>query len=105
MDNAIDAAAAAGSGWVSLTLSETEGGALLVRVRDSGPGIPPEHVEDLFRPGWTTKPDVRLGGRGLGLALVRRAVQRLGGTISADNDGGAVFEARLPAHERTGAGA
>jgi sensor histidine kinase regulating citrate/malate metabolism len=103
LDNAIDAAAAAGSGWVSLTLRETEAGELLVRVSDSGPGIPADHLDDLFRPGWTTKPDVRQGwSRGLGLALVRRAVHRLGGTITVDNDGGAVFEARLPARQWAG---
>jgi two-component system, CitB family, sensor kinase len=103
LDNAIDAAGAAGSGWVSLTLRETESGELLVRVQDSGPGIPPDHLDDLFRPGWTTKPDTRLGGRGLGLALVRRAVHRLGGSIDVRNDGGAVFEVRLPVSDRTGA--
>lgn len=102
LDNAIDAAAGAGGGWVSLTLRETDAGELLVRVSDSGPGIPTDHRDDLFRPGWTTKPDVRPGGRGLGLALVRRAVHRLGGTITVANDGGAVFEARLPARERIG---
>jgi two-component system CitB family sensor kinase len=103
LDNAIDAAAAAGAGWVSLTLRRTARDELLVRVQDSGPGIPPGHVDDLFRAGWTTKPDVRLGGRGLGLALVRRAVQRLGGSIDVRNDGGAVFEVRLPVPQRTGA--
>jgi sensor histidine kinase regulating citrate/malate metabolism len=109
LDNAIDAAAGAGSGWVSLTLRETDAGELLVRVSDSGPGIPAGHLDDLFRAGWTTKPDGPVGGRGLGLALVRQAVHRLGGTITVANGGaadgsGAVFEAHLPAAERTGAG-
>jgi sensor histidine kinase regulating citrate/malate metabolism len=103
LDNAIDAAAAAGSGWVELTLRETGNGDVLVRVADSGPGIPADHLDDLFRPGWTTKPSAGPGGRGLGLALVRRAVHRMGGTIEVNNDGGAVFQARLPVAMRTGA--
>ena len=57
-----------------------------------------DHLDDIFTAGWTTKPSQRPGGRGLGLALVRHTVTRLGGTITVRNDagGGAVFEACLP---------
>ena len=68
-------------------------------MRDSGPGIPPEHLDDVFEAGWTTKPG-GVGGRGLGLALVRQAAARLGGTATAANDGGAVITVRLPSRER-----
>ncbi|MGH3825906.1 MAG: sensor histidine kinase [Pseudonocardiaceae bacterium] len=99
VDNALDAAAL-GGGWVELTLRNDDRG-LRVTVRDNGPGLPAEHLEEIFTPGWTTKPTDTPGGRGLGLALVRNTVTRMGGTISAGNDsgddGGAVFHVQLPA--------
>ncbi|MGH3830145.1 MAG: sensor histidine kinase [Pseudonocardiaceae bacterium] len=98
VDNALDAAAI-GGGWVELTLRNDARG-LHVIVRDNGPGLPAEHLEEIFTPGWTTKKTDTPGGRGLGLALVRNTVTRLGGTISAANDsgdnGGAVFQVQLP---------
>lgn len=98
VDNALDAAAISG-GWVELTLRNDDRG-LHVIVRDNGPGLPAEHLEEIFTPGWTTKPTDSPGGRGLGLALVRNTVTRIGGTISAGNDsgddGGAVFHIHLP---------
>jgi two-component system CitB family sensor kinase len=93
VDNAVDAVAATGAGgWVEVALWSHEGD-VLVEVRDSGPGIAPEHLDKVFESGWSTKDG---GGRGLGLALVRHAVTRLGGSIEAANDGGAVFTVRLP---------
>lgn len=96
LDNAVDAAATEGAGWVELTLCIDEIGGLRVTVSDSGPGIPAEHLDDLFTPGWTTKSSAQPGGRGLGLALVQEVVTRLGGTITVRNDVGAVFQAYLP---------
>ena len=98
LDNAMDAAGHAPGARVELSL-RTSGGEAVVAVRDSGPGIPPEHLDDVFEPGWTTKP-AGVGGRGLGLALVRQTATRLGGTASAANDGGAVITVRLPVRER-----
>jgi len=46
-------------------------------VRDQGPGIPPEWRQKIFQPGFTTKPE----GSGLGLSLVKKTVERLGGKI------------------------
>ena len=62
----------------------------------SGPGIDPAAVDDVFRHGFSTKAagPVR---RGLGLALVRQAVQRLGGTMTISQPGGALFHVELPA--------
>jgi signal transduction histidine kinase len=45
---------------------------IVVSVRDSGPGIPPERLKDLFEPFKTTKS----GGTGLGLALSKRILDR-----------------------------
>ena len=103
LDNALDAAAARptssdGGGWVELELEGGDEGALSITVRDNGPGISADHLDAVFTPGWTTKPSQQPGGRGLGLALVRHTVTRLGGTITVrnDSDGGAVFQACLP---------
>jgi two-component system CitB family sensor kinase len=96
IDNAIDAAAqAAGPRWVELTIVSAEHD-LLVRVRDSGPGVPQEMREAIFMDGVTTKSSATGARRGLGLALVRQVVERRGGMISVGHDGGAVFTAVLP---------
>jgi two-component system CitB family sensor kinase len=72
----------------------TNGGELLLRVADSGPGIEPGAMEEVFRMGWST----RGPGRGLGLALVRQAVHRARGSVELSNgsEGGAEFTVRLP---------
>jgi signal transduction histidine kinase len=72
---------------------------LVMRVADTGSGLDPAHADLVFQRGFSTKPDGPGGrGRGLGLALVRQAVHRHGGTLTvAEADGGgAVFEAGLP---------
>lgn len=69
--------------------------AVQTSVTDSGPGIPPEHQRQLFRPFFTTK----RGGTGLGLASCRAIVEAHEGTIGYDNlpAGGSRFWFRLPA--------
>jgi two-component system CitB family sensor kinase len=96
IDNAIDAAAQAPRPrWVELTIVGVEQD-LLVRVRDSGPGVPPDMREAIFMDGVTTKSSATGARRGLGLALVRQVVERRGGMISVGHDAGAVFTAVLP---------
>ncbi|MFE7454613.1 sensor histidine kinase [Streptomyces griseus] len=75
---------------------------LLLRVADTGAGIGPEAADEVFRRGWSTHGS----GRGLGLALVRQAAYRNGGTVELDAgpDGGARFTVRLPLGDRTAAG-
>jgi len=74
-----------------------EAGALLVRVRDTGPGVPPDARHAVFEAGYSTKGD---DGRGVGLSLVRQLVERRGGWVEIEDppDGGvgAVFTAWLP---------
>lgn len=68
-----------------------------VRVRDTGPGIPEEHLPlifDRFYKADTARKAA--GGSGLGLSIVKAIVERHGGTITATNDGGAVFDIALP---------
>ncbi|MFJ4705448.1 ATP-binding protein [Streptomyces anulatus] len=71
---------------------------LLLRVADTGAGIGPEEADEVFRRGWSTHG----AGRGLGLALVRQAAYRNGGTVELDAgpDGGARFTVRLPLGDR-----
>jgi signal transduction histidine kinase len=78
-----------------------------IEVRDTGPGIPPEHLEQIFDPFFTTKgPD---SGSGLGLMVCHRIATDHGGTIEVvSREGrGAAFLVRLPldAREARGAGA
>jgi two-component system, CitB family, sensor kinase len=98
LDNAIDAAAEAPPPrLVELTVGTT-GQALEIAVEDSGAGIDPDAVEDVFRHGFSTKTPGPFG-RGLGLALVRQAVQRLGGTMTITSPAGALFRVTLPVTE------
>jgi two-component system, CitB family, sensor kinase len=95
VDNALDALAP-GPGWVEVEVRR-DGGDVVVTVRDSGPGVSPEVAAHVFRRGFTTKVPALGGHRGLGLALVHLICVRRGGEVRLDNDGGAVFVARLPA--------
>ncbi|MBG0852419.1 sensor histidine kinase [Streptomyces spinoverrucosus] len=104
IDNAVDAAQGSVRARVTVT-AYTAGGELVLRVADTGEGVDPGHAELVFQRGFTTKP-AGPGGRGLGLALVRQAVHRHGGTLSVAgaHGGGAEFEVRLPLREKAAAG-
>ncbi|MFF2044910.1 ATP-binding protein [Kitasatospora sp. NPDC058170] len=98
VDNAVDAAIAGAADWpgqpeVTVT-ARIDDGDLLLRVADTGAGIEPGAVEDVFRRGWSTKQDGR--GHGLGLALVAQAARRNGGTVEVGRERGAVLTVRLP---------
>ena len=73
----------------------------IIRVADSGPGVPEESLSKIFRPFYRID-DARgrqTGGVGLGLAITDRVVRLHGGTVHAENrsEGGLVVEIRLPA--------
>jgi two-component system CitB family sensor kinase len=101
IDNAIDAAAGAPArpGAVrSVEVQLAEGGhELVLEVSDTGPGIPAEIAESIFVGGWTTKEQTGGPHRGIGLTVVRQAVDQLAGTIEVHNGGsGARFRVTLP---------
>jgi signal transduction histidine kinase len=92
IDNAIDAMEGRGE---LLVRTAREFGRILVEIRDSGPGIPPEVVSRIFEPFFTTKP---VGmGTGLGLETVYRIVDQHRGAIVVDSKPGCTsFKVRLP---------
>jgi two-component system sensor histidine kinase CpxA len=72
----------------------------VLKVSDSGPGVPPDALAKLFEPFYRLD-DARgrlTGGVGLGLAITERAVRFHGGRVSASNraEGGLQVELRLP---------
>ena len=74
---------------------------IIVRVLDSGPGVPDEALPKIFEPFYRLD-DARnrqTGGAGLGLSIADRAIRLHGGTIRASNrkDGGLQVEIRIPA--------
>ncbi len=97
LQNACDAAASRGGGHPVLWIdTEQDGPWVRLRLRDNGPGIPPEHLTRIFDPFFTTKPVGK--GTGLGLSISYGIVEQHGGKLSARNhpDGGAEFTLELP---------
>lgn len=110
-------------GQLSITIAQKSGGKIDILVSDDGAGIDaarirsaaikhgvvtredaeqlaaPEALSLIFRSGVSTSPIITdLSGRGLGLAIVREKVERLGGTISMESrpDAGTSFHIILP---------
>tara|TARA_R110002049_G_scaffold285698_4_gene466912 strand:- start:13234 stop:14529 length:1296 start_codon:yes stop_codon:yes gene_type:complete len=67
---------------VEVSLTQAAPDLVRVSVSDDGPGVPDAIADELFEPFVTSKPE----GMGLGLAVVRRAAERLGGQISWHRD-------------------
>ncbi|MFE5712884.1 ATP-binding protein [Streptomyces sp. NPDC056501] len=97
VDNALDAVAGTPGARIEVAF-RTEGRTVVLRVSDSGPGVPEERRELIFTEGWSTKEPPPHGRRGLGLAFVRRLAERRGGTarVAGGPDGGAEFTVVLP---------
>lgn len=94
--NAIDAMQAAGSSRRQVVIRTARSGTdtIAVEVADTGPGVDPGIVAQLFTPFHTTKPD----GLGLGLSISRSLVEGHGGNLGfrANEPDGAVFMFTLP---------
>ena len=97
VQNAIEAMGAIRAGRRRLWLKTDRHGddAIVVEVKDSGPGIDPANLNGIFDAFFTTKSQ----GTGLGLAICRMIIERHGGQLSASSDGthGALFLFVLPA--------
>jgi signal transduction histidine kinase len=94
--NAVEAmeAAKGRNRWLEIRTEPRGRDGVALAVQDSGPGINPEHLGEIFDTFVTTKSQ----GMGLGLAICRTIVERHGGRLSASSDGqnGALFEIVLP---------
>ncbi|MFG2881628.1 ATP-binding protein [Streptomyces sp. NPDC048297] len=97
VDNALDAVAGTPHARVEVEL-RAEGRTVVLRVHDTGPGVPEDRRELVFTEGWSTKKPPAHGKRGIGLSLVRRFAERQGGsaTVGTGNGGGAEFTVVLP---------
>jgi two-component system CitB family sensor kinase len=97
VDNALDAVAGTLHARVEVEL-RAEGRTAVLRVRDTGPGVPAEQRELIFTDGWSTKEPPAHRERGIGLSLVRRLAERQGGSaqVSEAQGGGAEFTIVLP---------
>jgi two-component system CheB/CheR fusion protein len=93
--NAIDAMPNGGTIKLGATRDTDQ---FVIRVSDTGTGVPDETRRNLFKPFYTTKP----GGMGLGLASTKRLVEKQGGTISFETrEGeGSTFSITLPLKEK-----
>jgi len=80
-------------GELGLHVSQTDG-RCVIRITDTGPGIPKDQREKIFQLYYTTKPQ----GTGIGLAMTFRAIQLHGGTIEVDSETGkgTIFTVTLP---------
>lgn len=83
-------------GWVQISTLIVDEYAFEIRIEDNGCGIPPENLDRIFNPFFTTKPPGK--GTGLGLSLCLSIITRLGGGISVQSPPGkgAKFIVRLP---------
>jgi signal transduction histidine kinase len=81
-------------GVIQIHTGLEEGGALILAIRDNGPGIPAENLDRIFDGFFTTKAE----GMGIGLSVCQSIIAAHGGRIGASNhpDGGAVLRFSLP---------
>jgi PAS domain S-box-containing protein len=99
MTNAEDAMAAKGGGRLEISTRRARR-KILIRFRDTGPGVPKEIIHKVFDPFFTTK-DVGKG-TGLGLSITHGIITEHGGTIeiTSPEDGGALVSIELPVVEK-----
>ncbi len=86
-------------GIVEVTLTRRGDREAQVSIRDSGPGVPPQQLDDIFQPFYRIDEsrNAKTGGVGLGLAIAQRAINLHHGEIVAENaDPGLRVQIRLP---------
>jgi signal transduction histidine kinase len=79
--------------------TERNNGHVRLFIRDNGIGIKPEHQHRLFGMFERIHPESQYEGTGIGLAIVRKAMERMGGQVGVESDGsnGSQFWIQLPA--------
>jgi two-component system nitrogen regulation sensor histidine kinase NtrY len=82
--NAADAVDGSPTPTIALGCTAGAGGQTLLQVRDNGPGIPPEELEQIFVPFYTTKPQ----GSGIGLSLSRQIMRQHHGSLRVQSEVG-----------------
>jgi signal transduction histidine kinase len=84
-----------GIGTVTLSIRTGADYSIVIGVRDNGPGIPPERLNQIWEPYYTTKSQ----GTGLGLAIVKHNAELYGGRVRVESElgKGASFMVTLPA--------
>ena len=93
VNNAVDAIRDLPERWISIEVAPHEAGRVIVRVIDSGRGIPEAISSKLMTPFFTTKQD----GTGLGLSLSKNIVLAHQGSLTIDNmNGNTCFAILLP---------
>lgn len=102
LDNAVRYGPRGQNVTVATTFAVDDGRSWTLEVSDQGPGVPPAERERIFDPYYRMNRDAggAVGGTGIGLAVVRRLVTELGGTVyvASSNNGtsGARFVVTLP---------
>jgi len=93
-------------GSIRLCAKPMEGARVLITVKDTGIGIPPEQLETVFQEFTQvdTSSTRKAGGTGLGLPISRRLVEMHGGRLWAESTGiegeGSIFYVELPVEAR-----
>jgi signal transduction histidine kinase len=93
-------------GRIALHVSKMDGARVLITVKDTGIGIPPDHLEAIFQEFTQvdTSTTRKVGGTGLGLPISRRLIEMHGGRLWAESSGiegeGSTFLVELPVEAR-----
>ncbi len=90
-----------GSGTITIR-SRLDGDRVAVDISDTGSGMPPDLLDRIFEPGFTTKKEG--SGMGLGLSICRRIIESQGGSIAVQSTPGvgSTFTVMLPVRPRRG---
>ena len=96
--NALQVIGPGGEIQVGITYAKADK-VFVIQVADNGPGIPPENLDKVFNPFFTTRPE----GIGLGLFVTQQIVHRYGGSIRTESEPGegTLFVIELPLEARS----